>query len=691
MNTVIDVSMVGAAWDALVIIFDPMRLAVLAFAALLGVILGILPGIGGLAGTALLLPFTYTMDPYTAFAFLLGLGATTSTGDPIPAILFGVPGGAGSAATVLDGLPMAKRGEAGRALSAAYMSSLMGGLFGAALMAVAVPVLRPIMLHVGTPEMAALAILGLSTVAALSGSAPLKGLAAACIGIMIAMIGTDPRTGTFRWTFDSIYLWDGMPLVPITLGIFALPELCDLAIGRTSISDGARFSIKTGILQGAKDSFRHWWLVLRCSWIGAAMGAIPGIGGAVIDWMAYGHASKTEKDAKKTFGRGDVRGVIASESANNAKEGGSLLTTVAFGIPGSAGMAIILGAFIAQGLIPGPDMLGKNLSITYSMVWSIALANIFGAGLCYAFSGYFARLATLRYTLILPSVLSIIYIGAYGGSREWGDLIALLIFGVLGWVMKRLKWPRPPLILGVVLGAAIERYMFISIELDGIAWLLHPVVLIFLGIALYGLVGPVIKKKRAERASGVKAVRQRGGMKFHAADIFSVVMLLGIAYLMFETRSWAGSSALVPRIVACVAFVTILGSLLQSAWSRASAGPSLAERIEHDVEEDLHMDMVSDTDHVPTGLTMLRAAIFFGWLLAFMASMAVIGLIPTIPLFVVAYMRLEAREPWKLVIGQAISLTVFVYVVFAKLLTLAWPPTLLGTAYPWLADIIPSL
>lgn len=683
--------MVGAAWDALVIIFDPMRLAVLAFAALLGVILGILPGIGGLAGTALLLPFTYTMDPYTAFAFLLGLGATTSTGDPIPAILFGVPGGAGSAATVLDGLPMAKRGEAGRALSAAYMSSLMGGLFGAALMAVAVPVLRPIMLHVGTPEMAALAILGLSTVAALSGSAPLKGLAAACIGIMIAMIGTDPRTGTFRWTFDSIYLWDGMPLVPITLGIFALPELCDLAIGRTSISDGARFSIKTGILQGAKDSFRHWWLVLRCSWIGAAMGAIPGIGGAVIDWMAYGHASKTEKDAKKTFGRGDVRGVIASESANNAKEGGSLLTTVAFGIPGSAGMAIILGAFIAQGLIPGPDMLGKNLSITYSMVWSIALANIFGAGLCYAFSGYFARLATLRYTLILPSVLSIIYIGAYGGSREWGDLIALLIFGVLGWVMKRLKWPRPPLILGVVLGAAIERYMFISIELDGIAWLLHPVVLIFLGIALYGLVGPVIKKKRAERASGVKAVRQRGGMKFHAADIFSVVMLLGIAYLMFETRSWAGSSALVPRIVACVAFVTILGSLLQSAWSRASAGPSLAERIEHDVEEDLHMDMVSDTDHVPTGLTMLRAAIFFGWLLAFMASMAVIGLIPTIPLFVVAYMRLEAREPWKLVIGQAISLTVFVYVVFAKLLTLAWPPTLLGTAYPWLADIIPSL
>jgi TctA family transporter len=691
LGSAVDVSMVGAAWEAFTIIFDPMRLAILAFAALLGVILGILPGIGGLAGTALLLPFTYTMDPYTAFAFLLGLGATTSTGDPIPAILFGVPGGAGSAATVLDGLPMAKRGEAGRALSAAYMSSLMGGLFGAALMAVAVPVLRPIMLHVGTPEMAALAILGLSTVAALSGNAPLRGLAAACIGIMIAMIGTDPRTGTFRWTFDSIYLWDGMPLVPITLGIFALPELCDLAIGRTAISDSARFSIKSGMLQGAKDSFRHWWLVLRCSWIGAAMGAIPGIGGAVIDWMAYGHASKTEKDARKTFGRGDVRGVIASESANNAKEGGSLLTTVAFGIPGSAGMAIILGAFIAQGLVPGPDMLGKNLSITYSMVWSIAIANIFGAGLCYAFSGYFARLATLRYTLILPSVLSIIYIGAYGGSREWGDLIALLCFGILGWVMKRLKWPRPPLILGVVLGAAIERYMFISIELDGIAWLLHPVVLVFFGIALYGLAGPFIKRMRAERKGAGTRVAAPRTLAFKPTDLFPVFLLVGIAFLVFNTLNWAGSSALVPRIVAAVAFFAILGNLLQTVWVRVPTGPSLAERLEADVEEDIHMDMQSDTDHVPPGLTMLRATIFFGWLLAFMASMSIIGLIPTIPLFVVSYMRLEAREPWKLVIGQAVGLTLFVYIVFAKLLTLAWPPTLLGTLYPWLSDIVPSL
>ena len=368
----------------------------------MGLVLGILPGIGGLAGTALLLPFTFGMEPIAAMALLLGLGATTSTGDPIPAVLFGVPGGAGSAATVLDGLPMASRGEASRALSASYMSSLLGGLFGAALMGLTIPMLRPIMLYIGSPELLAFSILGISFVATLSGNAPLRGLAAAALGIMIAMIGSDPQTGTLRYTFDTLYLWEGAPLTPIILGLFALPELADLAISRTAIAGNMAKTDKQGMWQGAKDCFEHWWLIMRCSWIGGGLGAVPGIGGAVVDWVAYGHAARTEKGAGQTFGKGDVRGVIASESSNNAKEGGALVPTVAFGVPGSAGMAILLGAFMIHGLVPGPDMLSKNLHITYSMVWSIALANILGAGLCYLFSEQFAKLATLRYTLILP-------------------------------------------------------------------------------------------------------------------------------------------------------------------------------------------------------------------------------------------------------------------------------------------------
>src|ERR1041384_2528937 len=259
-----DIAFMGAAaGKAFVTLMEPHRLMYLMAGCMMGLVLGIVPGIGGLAGTAMLLPFTFTMDPYSAFALLLGLGATTATGDPIPAILFGVPGGAASAATVLDGFPMAKKGEAGRALSASYMSSMMGGIFGACLLAVSIPILRPVMLFLGSPELLAFAVLGISMVAILSGNAPLRGLAAGCLGIMIAMIGTDPQSGTLRWTFNSLYLWDGLPLTPLLLGIFALPELCDLLISRTAIAaDTSVGNIYKGQWQGVRDCFKHWWLIL---------------------------------------------------------------------------------------------------------------------------------------------------------------------------------------------------------------------------------------------------------------------------------------------------------------------------------------------------------------------------------------------------------------------------------------------
>jgi TctA family transporter len=611
--------MLDAAGHALLLLLEPQRLMFLFLGAFLGLVVGILPGIGGIAGTALLLPFTLTMDPYTAFAFLLGLGSTTATGDPIPAVLFGVPGGAGSAATVLDGLPMAKRGEAGRALSACYTSSLMGGLFGAALMAVAIPVLRPIMLYLGSPELLAFGIFGISMVAILSGNAPLRGLAVGAFGVMLALVGAHPQTGQLRWTFDTLYLWEGLPLLPVVLGLFALPELCDLAISRTAIAATVSRNVTAGMWQGAKDCFRNWWLVLRCSWIGATLGAMPGIGGSVIDWIAYGHAVRTEKGAQESFGKGDVRGVIASESSNNAKEGGALVPTVAFGVPGSAGMAVLLGAFLMHGLVPGPDMLGKHLSITYSMIWSIALANILGAGLCYAFSGQFARLATLRYTLILPSVLGIIYIGAFEGSRHWGDLFTLLGFGVLGWVMKQLKWPRPPLLLGFVLGEIIERYMFISVGRYGIEWMARPIVVILFAFALLGLLRPLLQDARAH--GGWRGMLTGFGKpRVRSRDLFGLLLLATVAIMLWQALGWNARARIVPMVFGIAAFVFAAASLLNVIF-RTEGAVVAAER-----SSKLHMDLVSDTGHLPLATVVLRGAQFFGWLIGFMAGMATIGL-----------------------------------------------------------------
>jgi len=684
--------MATSAGKAFLLLMEPHRLMFLGLGCMMGLVLGIVPGIGGLTGTAMLLPFTFTMDPYTAFAMLLGLGATTATGDPIPAILFGVPGGAASAATVLDGFPMAKKGEAGRALSAAYMSSLMGGVFGALLLAVSIPILRPVMLYLGSPELLAFSVLGISMVAVLSGSAPLRGITAGCLGVMIAMIGSDPQTGTLRWTFDSLYLWDGLPLTPLLLGVFALPELCDLLIARVAIAAGfEKADIYKGQWQGVKDCFTHWWLILRCSWIGGGIGSIPGISASVVDWLAYGHALKTERGASETFGKGDVRGVIASESSNNAKEGGALVPTVAFGVPGSATMAILLGAFLIHGLVPGPDMLSKNLNITYAMVWSVALANILGAGLCYAFSPQFAKLATLRYTLILPAVLGIVYIGAFEATRSWGDLFALLLFGLLGWVMKQFKWPRPPLILGVVLGDAIERYLFISIERYGVTWFARPIVAILFAMAIVGLVRPLLQDIR--RQGGPRRMLANfQAPRFHPSQLFTILVLAVIATMLADSLNWDFSAKVVPLVVGTVAFaaaaLSLFNDMCHKPQDREQGG--MGEQAQQEIGSRIHMDLTSETGHLPVRTIVARAAWFFGYLIGFMAVMAVIGLIPTAALFVVFFMRFEGPERWSLVIPYTVVLVLGIYIAFDQFMALPWPPTLLGTWFPAL-KVIPSV
>ena len=236
--------MLEAAIHALGVVLEPMRLLIMAGGVVLGLSLGVIPGLGGVVALAILIPFTYHLDAYSAFALLLGMASVTTVSDLIPAVLFGVPGTVGAAATVLDGHPLAKQGHAARAFGAGYAASLIGGVFGACLLAVTIPVLRPVVLYLASPELLSFCIFGLSMVGVLSGKAPLKGLTAACLGLMLAMIGSDSQTGTLRWTFGSLYLWDHLPLVPVTLGVFALPELADMAISRASI---ARGNVRTDI------------------------------------------------------------------------------------------------------------------------------------------------------------------------------------------------------------------------------------------------------------------------------------------------------------------------------------------------------------------------------------------------------------------------------------------------------------
>ena len=472
----------------------------------LGFVVGLLPGIGGAATLALMLPFVFKMSPVEAFAFLLGMHSVAATTGDITSILFGVPGEGLSAATVVDGHPMAKRGEAGRALGAALMSSLVGALIGAAALAVSIPIVRPLVLTFGSPELFMITVMGIACITSLSGlgaRAQIKGFAMGFLGLLLATIGQERQSGILRFDFGLMYLWEGLDLIPVLVGIFAIPEIVDLAVRGTSIAGNAPVAkLGSGVWQGIRDTFTHGWLVVRCSVVGVFVGILPGAGGGVAQWMAYAHAVQSAKDAKdrEGFGHGDVRGVLGPGAANNSKEGGDLIPTIAFGVPGSGAMAILLGAFLIMGLHPGPDMLTKHLAVTYSMVWTLVISNVITVIACLALLPYLAVLTRIRGSVIIPFLLLLVFVGSYTANKQIADLLVTLAAGALGCLMVRYEWPRAPLVLGFVLGKLAETYLFISMARYGYAWLVQPLVILLIALTVMVIVFPYFQERRTRAA-----------------------------------------------------------------------------------------------------------------------------------------------------------------------------------------------
>ena len=459
-----------------------------------GFFVGLLPGLGGLATLALMLPFSYTIkQPVEAFCFLLGMLAVTATTGDITSILFGIPGEGSSAALILDGYPMSKKGEAGRALGAAIMSSVFGAIIGALALALSIPIMRPLVLLFGSPELFIIAVMGVTFIGTLAGSSLTKGLLAGGVGLMLAAIGVDPQTGALRYTFGSLYLWDRLDIIPVVVGLFAIPEIVDLAVRGTSISEVPKTKL-VGVMEGVKDTFRHFWLTMRCSLIGVYFGVLPVLGANVAQWIAYAHGVQGVKDA----GKGAVEGVLGPGAANNSTRGGDLIPTVAFGIPGSGSMALLLGALLIVGLNPGPEMLKQHLDVTFAMVWVLIIANLIVAGLCFLILNQLAALTFIRGALLIPFLLFFVFIGSFTANNSLNDLIVTLIFGAIGYFMVLYGWPRPPLILGLILGKIAENYLWISTAAYGAKWLLFPSVIILILITIVVVVYPTIKERRGK-------------------------------------------------------------------------------------------------------------------------------------------------------------------------------------------------
>ena len=666
-------SILEMAWHALMLLLEPARLFILVIGVLLGLGIGVLPGLSGIVGLALLIPFTYNLDAHTAFALLLGMAAVVTSSDFVTAVLFGVPGHVGAAATVIDGHAMARKGEAGRAFGAGFAASLFGGLIGALVLGISLPILRPILLLIGSPELLGFTLFGLSMVATLSGRAPLKGLTAAALGLMISMIGSRAPGGTLRWTFDTLYLWDGVPLVPMVLGLFALPELCELAVLRQRIAgDHAEEITLSSQWEGVRDVVKHWWLVLRCSILGTVLGAIPGLGSAVIDWIAYGYAQRTERNAE-TFGAGDIRGVIAPESSNNAKEGGHLVPTIAFGVPAGASMAVLLGAFLMHGLTPGPEMLTKHLDVTYTIVWSLTLAHVIGALICLSGSRWLAQVSQVRPQILLPIVLSFVFVAAYQGSHSWGDLFTLFLFGVVGWLMKSLGWPRPPMVLGLVIGPIFERYLSISTQLYGIGWLYRPVVVGILIVVAWILYRPMAKLA----GSLIGQFRTVGVRSIHMSNAawFTLVVIAVVIAAILSALEWSAQAQFVPLTASGIALTTALLNLVYELF-----GPKTAPSVRGSAEGSVHLPL--EAVQISRDVVYRRVFAYYGWLVVLVLFIAAIGFIPAIALFILAYMRWGFEEPWTNSFGYATATACVCWIVFEWALRVAWPQSLVGNLVP---------
>lgn len=549
--------MAGSILHGLFLVFHWPAIGFLLLGTVVGLWLGAVPGLSGVTGIVLVLPFIFNLDPVSAVSMLIAIHAVVSTGDTVTAIMLGVPGTAAAQATILDGFPLAKKGQAGRALGAAFSCSVIGGLIGALAMAISLPIALPLILSFGSPEFFLLGLLGLTMVGTVSGRAVSKGLAAALVGLMVSQVGFPIASSTPRYWFGFTYLLDGFHLVPVVLGLFALPELLELAIRHGSISEvPAEQSV--GLMEGIRDTFRHWKLVLRSAAIGVYIGMLPGLGAAIVDWLAYGHAVRSCKDNPQ-FGDGDIRGVIAPEAATHSIRGGDLIPTIAIGIPGSASMAVLLGALLILGLHPGREMLTTKLDITYSMVWTLVIANVLGAGVMMLWSKQVAKAAFLDGHLIVPGVMMFMFMGAWLNSPDLASWITFIGFGLLGFLMKQAGWPRPAAVLGFVLGPIMEKSLVISAQAFTLASVFHrPLFDILLVVTVLAFVSAVRSARRDSGPAPKPVAPENAGAQALLSLVFAAVLLVLFIAALQPAFGWTLSAKLFPITISSAAIIMLV-------------------------------------------------------------------------------------------------------------------------------------
>ena len=480
--------------------FTLTNLLFIAAGITLGIVIGVTPGLGSVTALAVLVPVTYYMSPLPAIAFLVGVNKGGTSGGAVPAILLNAPGTPEAAASALDGYPMARRGEAERAMKFALYSSVTGDTISDLLLIVLVVPFAAIALEFGPLEYTAVLLFAFSLLAGISGGSPLKGLIAIFLGVFLSTIGLDPIDSTSRMTFDEVNLYDGLPLAALAIGSLALAsvteQIFDLRRGASSPAPVEAASARSRSRLPASEFFGHWKTIVRSALIGSGVGMLPGLGVTLAAFLSYGAARRSSR-SPDTFGKGNPEGVIATEAANSAVVGANLVPTIALGIPGNIAAALLIGAFIIHGIVPGPFMLTMHGDLVFALFASMLMANFVHLVIGKVGIPIWGWIARIPKSLVLPPVVVMCIVGVYLPGQSLFDIGVMLAFAGVGLVMNRSGFPVVCLVIGFLLGGMLEsslRQSMLLYKSDFGVLIESPIAIVFLLLTI------VILARAARRA-----------------------------------------------------------------------------------------------------------------------------------------------------------------------------------------------
>jgi len=473
---------------------------------MLGMVIGVLPGLGPVSGTALLIPITFGMEPVSAIIMLSGIFYGAMYGGTITSVLVNVPGEAASVITCIDGYEMTKKGRAGAALGVSAIGSFIGGIVAVLALTFVGPALSNFALKFGPPEFFAIMLLGMLMIVALMGKSLVRGLIAAVIGLLLAMVGQDMVTGEFRYTFGSIELMDGIDFAVMAMGLFGISEILLNAENPAKVT-------KPPKVKGLLPNRGEWGPTLksvgRGTGIGMLLGVIPGANSIIASTFSYILEKKVAKDPSR-FGKGAIEGVAGPETANNAHSGAALIPLFSLGLPSSPTMAVILGAFVMHGLTPGPALFTKNPDFVWGLIASMFIGNLLLLIMNMPLVGMWAKIALIPYKLLFPIILMVILVGTYSLNSSLWDVVLMLFFGIIGYIMKKLDIPMAAMIVTFILGSQLETSMLqsLSISTDGfLIFFTQPISAIIMSVALIIFAVSIysgVKNKRGNLANDVE-------------------------------------------------------------------------------------------------------------------------------------------------------------------------------------------